>query len=223
MGKSVCRSGSRVPFFGRTGWGDCAETSAGFAGEDYFLKTKGLLVFYVPPAKRKCGVNRPVRSFVGPDLGLAVPNKQALPRDGRKRRLAAPLLTVRADRKIGCPKSFNFNVFNLREQSAGCFGETKKDLRKTIRHLEKTTKHLEKIIRQVVAPSPGLFFCKSGQKETEEALYLREVLGIAMQIYNIFQRKANRQNCILTFREQCRPCWISGRRADDPCRAGITL
>ena len=133
-------------------------------------------------------------------------SKQASPPSGwTKVTVAAPLLTVRNDRKIGCPKSFNFNVFNLREQSAGCFRETKKDLRKTIRHLEKTTKHLEKIIRQVVAPSSGLFFGKSGQKETEEALYLREVLGIAMQIYNIFQRKANRQNCILTFREQCRP------------------
>ena len=92
--------------------------------------------------------------------------------------MAAPLSPVRNDRKIGCPKSFNFNVFNLRKQSAGCFCETKKDLRKTIRHLEKTTKHLEKttkhlekIIRQVVAPSSGLFFGKSGQKETEEALF----------------------------------------------------
>ena len=119
--------------------------------------------------------------------------------------MAAPLLTVRADRKIGCPKSFNFNVFNLRKQSAGCFRETTKHLRKTIRHLGKTTKHLEKIIRQVVAPFPGLFFGKSEQKETEEALYLREVLGHAMQIYNIFQRKANRPICILTFRSQCRP------------------
>ena len=84
MGKPACRLDERVPLFGRTGWGNCAETAAGFAGEDYFLKTKCLLVFYVPPAKRKCGVNRPVRSFVGPDLGLAVPNKQALPRDGRR-------------------------------------------------------------------------------------------------------------------------------------------
>ena len=105
----------------------------------------------------------------------------------------------------GRGRGLNFNVFNLQKQSAGCFRETTKDLRKTIRHLEKTTKHLEKIIRQVVAPSPGLFFGKSGQKETEEALYLREVLGLAMQIYNIFQRKANRPNCILTFRERCRP------------------
>ena len=114
-------------------------------------------------------------------------------------------LGARRPGKTGPPRDLNFNVFNLRKQSAGCFRETTKDLRKTIRHLEKTTKHLEKIIRQVVAPSSGLFFGKSGQKETEEALYLQEVLGIAMQIYNIFQRKANRQNCILTFREQRRP------------------
>ena len=67
-------------------------------------------------------------------------------------------------------RGLNFNVFNLRKQSTGCFRETTKDLRKTIRHLEKTTKHLEKIIRQVVAPSSSLFFGKSGQKETEEAL-----------------------------------------------------
>ena len=65
----------------------------------------------------------------------------------------------------------NFNIYNFPLHSAGCLGETKKHLRKTIRHLEKTTKHLEKIIRQVVPPSPGLFFGKSGQKETEEALF----------------------------------------------------
>ena len=99
----------------------------------------------------------------------------------------------------GAQPARNFNIYNFPLHSAGCFRETKKHLRKTIRHLEKTTKHLEKIIRQVVAPSSGLFFGKSGQKETEEALYLREVLGLLMQRYNIFQRKANRPNCILTF------------------------
>ena len=107
----------------------------------------------------------------------------------------------------GTSESFNFNIFNLRKHSAGCFRETTKDLRKTIRHLEKTTKHLEKIIRQVVVPSPGLFFGKSEQKETEEALYLQEVLGLPMQIYNIFQRKPNRPIFILTFRLPRRP-WL---------------
>ena len=100
---------------------------------------------------------------------------------------------------FGAPQSRNFNIYNFSLQSAGCFRETKKHLRKTIRHLEK-------IIRQVVAPSPGLFLGQYGQKETEEALYLREVLGLAMQIYNIFQRKANRQNCVLTFQTRRRPC-----------------
>ncbi|MDD5780945.1 MAG: hypothetical protein PUD40_07855 [Bacteroidales bacterium] len=64
---------------------------------------------------------------------------------------------------------------------------------------------MEKTIQPAVAPSPGLFFGTSGQKETEEALYLQEVLGLPMQIYNIFQRKANRPIRILTFRSQCRP------------------
>ena len=110
-------------------------------------------------------------------------------------------------RKNGTFRDLNFNVFNLRKQTAGCFREAEKDLRKIIRHLEKTTKHLEKTtrhlektIRQVVAPSPGLVFGRSGQKETEEVPVWREVLGLPMQIYNIFQRKANRPICILTFR-----------------------
>ena len=101
--------------------------------------------------------------------------------------------------KNGRHPARNFNIYNFPLHSAGCFRETKKHLRKTIRHLKKTTKHLEKIIQPVVTPSSGLFFGKSGQKENEEALYLREVLGLLMQIYNIFQRKANRSNCILTF------------------------
>ena len=84
MGKPACRLDERVPLFGRTGWGNCAETAAGFAGEDYILKTKCLLVFYVPPAKRKCGLDRLVRSAVRSDLRLSAPNKQALPRDGRR-------------------------------------------------------------------------------------------------------------------------------------------
>ena len=93
--------------------------------------------------------------------------------------VAAPLFTERTDREIGSPKSLNFNVFNLREQSAGCFGEIKKHLRKIIRQVEKTTRHLEKIIRPAVTPSPGLFFGRSGQKETEEAPIWRGVLGLA--------------------------------------------
>ena len=110
-------------------------------------------------------------------------------------------------RKNGTFRDLNFNVFNLRKQTAGCFREAEKDLRKIIRHLEKTTKHLEKttkpaekITKHLVTPSPGLFFGRKGQKETEEAPYLRKVLGLLMQIYNIFRRKANRQNCLLTFR-----------------------
>ena len=126
---------------------------------------------------------------------------------GRRR----PARHLRRTRPTGCaeggrnrPKNGrhparNFNIYNFPLHSAGCFRETKKHLRKTIRHLEKTTKHLEKIIQPAVTPSSGLFFGKSGQKETEEALYLQEVLGLLMQIYNIFQRKANRSNCILTF------------------------
>ena len=103
-------------------------------------------------------------------------------------------------RENGRVRGFNFNVFNLRKQSTGCFREIRKDLEKIIRHLEKTTKHLEKIIQPVVAPSLGPFFGKSEQKKTEEALYEQEILGLALQIYNIFQRKANRQICILTLR-----------------------
>ena len=86
-----------------------------------------------------------------------------------------PLRLCRPGKMVD-PRSLNFNIYNLPLHSAGCFGETEGDLRKTIRqaekntrHLEKTTKHLEKIIRQVVAPSPGLVFGISGQKETEEA------------------------------------------------------
>ena len=117
-------------------------------------------------------------------------------------------------RNFGAPQSRNFNIYNFSLQSAGCFRETKKHLRKTIRHLEKTTKHLEKIIRQVVAPSSGLFLGQYGQKETEEALYLQEVLGLPMQIYNIFSRKANRPNCILTFRA-VPPTLVNQRRRTD--------
>ena len=94
-------------------------------------------------------------------------------------RAAAPLLPACTDREIRPPKSLNFNVFNLREQSSGCFDETKKHLRKIIRQVEKTTRHLEKIIQPAVAPSPGLFFGTSGQKETEEAPIWRGVLGLA--------------------------------------------
>ena len=81
--------------------------------------------------------------------------------------------------KSGLPKTLSFNVFNLREQSSGCFDETKKHLRKIIRQVEKTTRHLEKIIRPAVDPSPGLVFGRSGQKETEEAPVWRGVLGLA--------------------------------------------
>ena len=76
----------------------------------------------------------------------------------------------RDDPKKRTSKALNFNIYNFPLHSAGCFRETKKDLRKTVQHLEKTTKHLEKIIRQVVTPSPASFFGHSGQKETEEAL-----------------------------------------------------
>ena len=76
----------------------------------------------------------------------------------------------RDDPKKRTSKALNFNIYNFPLHPAGCFRETKKDLQKTVRHLEKTTKHLEKIIRQVVTPSPALFFGHSGQKETEEAL-----------------------------------------------------
>ena len=75
----------------------------------------------------------------------------------------------RDDPKKRTSKALNFNIYNFPLHSAGCFRETTKQLEKTIRHLEKTTKHLEKIIRQVVTPSPALFFGHSGQKETEEA------------------------------------------------------
>ena len=68
----------------------------------------------------------------------------------------------------------NFNVFNLRKQTAGCFRETKKHLEKTIRQLEKTTKPAEKITKHLVTPSFGLFFGRKGQKETEEALLSRK-------------------------------------------------
>ena len=88
--------------------------------------------------------------------------------------------------KMGDPRCLNFNIYNFPLHSAGCFGEAEKDLRKTIRqaekitrHLRKTTKHLEKIIRQVVAPSPALFFGPSGQRETEEAPVWWGVLGLA--------------------------------------------
>ncbi len=94
---------------------------------------------------------------------------------GLRRPCSRSVLTGKSD----LPKFLNFNVFNLREQSAGCFGETKKHLRKNIRQVEKTTRHLEKIIRPAVAPSPGLFLGRSGQKETEEAPVEREVLGLA--------------------------------------------
>ena len=83
----------------------------------------------------------------------------------------------RDDPKKRTSKALNFNIYNFPLHSAGCFRETTKHLEKTIRHLEKTTKHLEKTtkhlektIRQVVTPSPALFFGHSGQKKTEEAL-----------------------------------------------------
>ena len=76
----------------------------------------------------------------------------------------------RDDPKKRTSKALNFNIYNFPLHSAGCFRETTKHLKKTTKHLEKTTKHLEKIIRQVVTPSPALYFGKSGQKETEEAL-----------------------------------------------------
>ena len=75
----------------------------------------------------------------------------------------------RDDPKKRTSKTLNFNIYNFPLHSAGCFRETTKHLKKTIQHLEKTTKHLEKIIRQVVTPSPALFFGHSGQKKTEEA------------------------------------------------------
>ena len=72
-------------------------------------------------------------------------SKQASPPSGwTKVTVAAPLLTVRNDRKIGCPKSFNFNVFNLREQFRDSFRATAGFLFSTVGHLGETTKHLEK-------------------------------------------------------------------------------
>lgn len=64
----------------------------------------------------------------------------------------------RVDPENGTSQGFNFNVFNLLKQTAGCFCATTKELRKTIRQLEKTTKHLEKIIRQAVGHISGLLF-----------------------------------------------------------------
>ena len=78
-------------------------------------------------------------------------------------------------------RTLNFNVFNLRKQTAGCLGEAKKDPRKIIRHLEKITKpaekitkDLEKITKHLVPPSPGLLGGIYKQQETEEALLSRK-------------------------------------------------
>ena len=170
-------------------------------------------VFYRPRAGERRAVCQVNRLFCAISIGFFVANRSAFLWQinrlfcARKREAGAP-----AGRKAGGGKAergwktgLNFNVFNLRKQTAGCFGEAEKDLRKIIRHLEKTTKHLEKITKpaekitkHLVTPSPGLFFGRKGQKETGEALHEQEVLGLALQRYNIFQRKANRPNCILT-------------------------
>ena len=142
---------------------------------------------------RKCGRAFWVSSRKSSSLGqIAVPPSQHAP-----------------TRKDGTCRGFNFNVFNLRKQTAGCLGKTTKDLKKIIRQVEKTTKPAEKITKHLVTPSPGLFFGRKGQKETGEALPEQEVLGLALQRYNIFRRKANRPNCLLTFRPRQLPILIS--------------
>ena len=54
-------------------------------------------------------------------------------------------------------------------------------------------------------PLSGPLFGQIGAKRNRGSPAEQEILGLALQIYNIFQRKANRPFFILTFQAQRRP------------------
>ena len=107
-------------------------------------------------------------------------------------------------RKNGGHLRRRINIFNLRQHSAGCFRETTKHLEKTTKDLEKITKHLEKTKSDLVNPENGPFSTENRVKTMEKARVGAAFSISAMQIYNIFRRKANRPFRVLTFRRRRR-------------------